>query len=108
MEQPSDLGKLNRIYQAEREAGRIVAEAREAAQALVDEAAAQAAAALAEKRELLARRSRETLEAESRAIDREAQDFLEAARRQTDRWVARAEREIDPVVEALLDMVLPP
>ncbi len=102
-----DVERLKEIYEAERQAERIVREAEDAGKALVAEAEAAARAALAEKRALLERRSAEALGEEAARIEREAQAFLEGARRRTDQWVRRSESGIDAIVDALLDTVLP-
>ena len=102
----SDVEKIREIYRAEREADRIVREGEAAARSLVEEAEEAARSLLSERRDELARRSREALSREVAAIEREARDLLERASLRTREWVRRAEPRIDSIAEELLDRIL--
>jgi len=104
----SDVEKIKEIYRAEREADRIVREGEDAARALIAEATEAARNLLDARRTEIVRRSGETLSRESAENEREAQAFLENARRRTESWTRRSEPDIDSIADALLDGILPP
>jgi vacuolar-type H+-ATPase subunit H len=104
----SDVELIKAIYQAEREADRIVRESEEAAKALLAEAEEAARDTLEAKSLEFARGEREKREKKTAETEKEAQALLERARLQTEAWVRRAEPGIDSIADALLDRILPP
>ncbi len=108
METRSGVGILKEIYEAERRADRIVRDAEAAAKALVAEADAASRADTAARREELARRVAEVLEAQTAEIRLDVAAFLREREAATGRWVRGRRGEIDRIVDRLSAMVLPP
>ncbi len=108
METRSDVGILKEIYEAERRADRIVREAEAGAKALVAEADAAARSDTAARREELARRAGEALNAQVVEIEAEIKVFLRDREAETDRWVRRRRDDIERIVDRLIAAVLPP
>jgi vacuolar-type H+-ATPase subunit H len=104
----ADVEKIREIYRAEREAARIVRDAEEAARTLIAEAAAAAERAMEERRGECARLAGEARSKALEQIEEEARAFLDNARRRTEEWVRRSEKEIDAIASALVEKVLPP
>jgi len=107
MEPQPDVLTLKRIYEAERQADRIVREAEGEAAAILRNADEQAAGLLDERRRRLATLRGEILEAAVSAIDGEAEKLLEDARSRTELWTRKKATGIDLIVERLLEKVLP-
>ena len=107
MEPQPDVLTLKGIYEAERQAERIVREAEGQAAALLRDADAEASELLDEMRRRLSLRRREALEAAVSSIEREAGELLESARVRTNQWARKRKAGIDRIVDRLLEMVLP-
>lgn len=107
MEPRPDVVALKRVYEAERQAERIVREAEAEAEAILRLADEEAAGLLAETRSQLSLRRREALEAAVSSIDRDAGLLLCHARARTEQRHLERASGIDRVVERLLEMVLP-
>ena len=107
MELQPDVLTLKRIYEAERQAERIVRDAESRSAVLLREADTEASGLLEEKRHRLSLRQREALEEAVASIDREAAEFLEGARSRAGKWAEERRAGIDRIVERLLEMVLP-
>jgi vacuolar-type H+-ATPase subunit H len=107
MEPQPDVLTLRRIYEAERQADRIVREAEGEAAALLRKADEEAAGLLEEMRRRLAARRTEVLNATISAADAEAGKLLEDAKARTELWARKKASGIDDVVERLLETVLP-
>ncbi len=107
MEPQPDVLTLRRIYEAERQADRIVREAEGEAAAILRDADEQAAGLLDERRRRLTTLRGEILEAAVSAIDKEAEKLLEDARARTELWTRKKAAGIDHIVERLLEKVLP-
>lgn len=107
MEPQTDVLTLKRIYEAERQADRIVREAEGEAAAILRDADEQAAGLIDERRRRLATLRGEILEAAVSAIDAEAKKLLEDARSRTELWTRKKASGIDSIVERLLEKVLP-
>ncbi len=108
MEPRADVAILKEIYEAERQAERIVRDAMAEAKALVADAEAASGADAASRREDLARLGAEALRARSLEIDKEIDAFLRDREAETDRWARKRRAEIDRIVDRLVAMVLPP
>jgi vacuolar-type H+-ATPase subunit H len=107
MEPQPDVLTLKRIYEAERQADRIVREAEGEAAALLRKADEEAAGLLDERRRQLSTRRGEVLEAAISAIEGEAEKHLENVKSRTERWTRKKAAGVDRIVERLLEKVLP-
>jgi vacuolar-type H+-ATPase subunit H len=107
MEPQPDVLTLKRIYEAERQADRIVREAEGEAAAILRKADEEAAGLLDERRCRLSALRGEILEAAVSAIDGEAEKLLEGARSRTELWTLKKAAGVGLIVERLLEMVLP-
>lgn len=107
MASPPDVRTLKGIYEAERQAERIVREAEEEAEALVRKADAEAAGLVEAAGRRVSLRRRETLEETASASEREAAELLESEKSRADRWLRDRAGGIERIVERLLGMVLP-
>jgi vacuolar-type H+-ATPase subunit H len=107
MEPQPDVLTLKRIYEAERQADRIVREAEGEAAALLRKADEEATGLLDERRRRLSTRRGEVLEAAISAIEGEAEKLLENAKSRTSLWTRKKAAGVDLIVERLLETVLP-
>lgn len=107
MERQPDLFTLKRIYEAERQADRIVRDAEEEAGSLLRNADAEAAELLEARRVRLPLRREEALKEAISSIEAEAGAILENAKARTSLWTRERESEIERIADALLERVLP-
>ncbi len=108
MDARSDVGILKEIYEAERQADRIVRDAEAGARALIADAEAASGADLETRREKLACRTAEALNAQTIEIEKEISEFLCDREAETERWVRARRAGIDRIVDRLVAVVLPP
>lgn len=107
MEPQPDVLTLKRIYEAERQADRIVREAEAEAEALLRKADAEAAGILDARRREASHRRQEAVNEATASIEREARGFLEMETARTQQRSRKRAAGIDGIVERLLEMVLP-
>lgn len=107
MEPQPDVSTLKKIFEAERQAERIVHDAESQASALLRDADAEAAGLLEARRQLLSLRRREAMEEATSSMDKEATELLESERSRVSKWAEERRAGIDRIVERLLEMVLP-
>ena len=107
MEPNPDVRTLKRIYEAERQADRIVRDAETEAAELLRKADAEAAEILDARRQRISRWRSESLEEAISRIEGEAGALRERERARTEQRSRRGSAEIDATVERLLEMVLP-
>jgi vacuolar-type H+-ATPase subunit H len=107
MEPQPDVLTLKRIYEAERQADRIVHEAEGEAAALLRNADAEAAGILDARRQQVSHRRREAAKEAMASIEREAGAFLELEKARTEQRSRKRIAGIGGIVERLLEMVLP-
>lgn len=102
------VGILKEIYEAERQAERIVREAEAGAKSLIADAEAASRSDTEARREELSRRAAGGLSAQAAEIDREVGLYLRDRQAEIDRWVQGRRAGIDRIVDRLVAMVLPP
>jgi vacuolar-type H+-ATPase subunit H len=102
-----DVLTLKRIYEAERQADRIVRDAEAEAAELLRKADAEAAEILDARRQGISRWRSEALEEAISRIEGEAGALREREQARTEQQSRRRRAEIDATVERLLEMVLP-
>lgn len=107
MEPRPDVLALKRIFEAERQADRIVREAEEEADTLLRNADAEAAELLDARRRGLALRREEALKQSFASVEAEAAGILESARARAAPGGRMRKAEIDRIADGLLEMVLP-
>jgi vacuolar-type H+-ATPase subunit H len=107
MEPQPDVLTLKRIYEAERQADRIVREAEEEADVLLRSADAEAEGVLDAMRRRLPLRREEALKEAISSIEGEARALLESAKARTDRWSRERKVEIGRIADGLLERLLP-
>jgi vacuolar-type H+-ATPase subunit H len=107
VEPKPDVLTLKRIYEAERQADRIVRDAEAEAAELLRKADAEAAEILEARRGQISRWRSEALEETISRIEGEAGALKERERARTEQRSRRRETEIGAIVERLLEMVLP-
>lgn len=107
MDSQPDARTLKEIYEAERQAERIVREAEEEAAALLQQADAEADALREAAKRRLSLRRRETLDERISASEREAAELLENERTRVERWFQDRVDGIERIADRLLTMVLP-
>lgn len=107
MEPRPDVLTLKRIYEAERQADRIVRDAEAEAAELLRKADAEAAEILDARRQRISRWRSEALEAAVSRIEGEAGALRERERALAEQRARKRRAGIDGTVERLLEMVLP-
>jgi vacuolar-type H+-ATPase subunit H len=107
MDPQPDVLTLKRIYEAERQADRIVREAEEEAEVLLRSADAEAAGVLDAMRRRLPLRREEALNEAISSIEAEAGALLENAKARTDRWSRERNADIGRIADGLLERLLP-
>jgi len=107
MEPQPDVLTLKGIYEAERQADRIVREAEGEAAVLLRKADAEAAEILDARRQQLSHRRQEAVKEAMASVEREAGAFLEKEEARTEQRSRKRMAAIDGIVDRLLEMVLP-
>jgi vacuolar-type H+-ATPase subunit H len=107
MDPQPDVLTLKKIYDAERQADRIVRGAEGEAAALLRNADAEAAGILDARRQQVSRWRQEAVKEATASVEREAGAFLETGKARTDQRSRNRRTEIDGIVDRLLEMVLP-
>lgn len=108
MEPRPDVAALKRVYEAERQADRIVREAEEEAEEQLRNADAEAAKLADARRRGLPLRRGEALKEAIASIEAEAAGLLENAKARASLRARKRESEIVRIVDGLLEKVLFP
>jgi len=102
-----EVPTLKKIYEAEREAERIVREAEAEAAALLRRADTEAAELLEARTRLLPLLHGRALEEVLSSAEKEAGELLESVKVRTEGWVKTQKAGVDRIVDRLLERVLP-